>query len=311
MHDDSSTLEHLQILNGLLASRSLDKKLKPQLKERLENAASAEPAQKLTTRDRASAQPKGKKRRAVSKQRTVVDEGAVRKQHEDRFAKLPTSKAGKKEHRLVTDDYGDLEEDRSGDTRKLRAKIKSIEQGHSSKAERVGGDNDVPFQDRTRERRAAPPGEDDDEEARFSGASTKPSKKRKQAVAEDPGEEDEFYQEMVQLSKVKRAAKQQRAESMVIKVPAVPTAADGEKRGATWQMMKNKGLTAHKNKLNRSVVVSRLPFVCWVVTLFCAGTRVSRREWHTKRPKSGARARSEQCVRVKWTNTAVRCRASG
>ena len=27
----------------------------------------------------------------------------------------------------------------------------------------------------------------------------------------------------------------------------------GEKRGATWQMMKNKGLTAHKKKLNRCV----------------------------------------------------------
>jgi hypothetical protein len=68
---------------------------------------------------------------------------------------------------------------------------------------------------------------------------------------------------MVKLSKTRRAAKQKRADSMNISVPAVPAAADGEKRGATWQMMANKGLTAHKKKLNRWVSFAVFcPFSC-------------------------------------------------
>lgn len=48
-----------------------------------------------------------------------------------------------------------------------------------------------------------------------------------------------------------------------------PDADDEAKRGATWKMMKNRGLKAHKKKLNRCVLCTCYVYECVYVYVYC------------------------------------------
>jgi U3 small nucleolar RNA-associated protein 3 len=190
---------------------------------------------------------------------------------EERFIRLTTSKKDKqKKKRLSADsgrletvtnlgDFGDLEDllraDDSSSSRKEASKQKrfsslqqtlhTIQQKSTKSSSQIGGDADVPFKDQ-REIKIRP-----------SKREYEPPQEPEHSRA--PVEEDEFYKSVMNDAADKRQSKKSRADDLeeATHNETVEDGEDGDKRGANWTMMTNKGLTVQKKKINRNPRVKK------------------------------------------------------
>lgn len=164
----------------------------------------------------------------------------------------------------------------------LQKAVNSLAQKERTKKRRreteLAGDVDVPRRnpDEIRVRRPAPEAQEEgdfDEEAGFGGKKTKGKKSRGQygdGDEEDDAyfggggapvavEDDPFYEAVA----AKKAKKKAEKEALYAVEPTYGALEDelqgtgGEKRGINYEILKNRGLTAYKNKLNRNPRVKK------------------------------------------------------
>jgi hypothetical protein len=160
----------------------------------------------------------------------------------------------------------------------LQKAVNSIAQKEQTKKRRreaeLEGDVDVPYRKRDesiRVRRPAPSAEDEEGFGGVEGASGKKKKKGGKARHSDADEylgamasmeEDPLYEE-VAASKAKRKAEKAALYAVEPRYGAMEdelaagALGEGEKRGINHQILKNRGLTAYKSKLNRNPRVKK------------------------------------------------------
>ncbi|GAA5807270.1 hypothetical protein MFLAVUS_000627 [Mucor flavus] len=181
---------------------------------------------------------------------------------EEEFKSL--KKAAKKRKRTVTDDFGELEaldevdmEDKIIKKKSIRDYVAKIDSKQARNSNKYQGDVDLPYRDRVKQERkgVAQPKDtsadldnnDWDEDDAAAADEVRNGK---------ADSDEEYYSEVVAG---KEALKQSKLEAYEADRPAIESREtqvnDGQKRLATYKILKNKGLTPHRKKENRNARV--------------------------------------------------------
>ncbi|KAI8136776.1 Sas10 C-terminal domain-containing protein [Fennellomyces sp. T-0311] len=176
---------------------------------------------------------------------------------EEEFKSL--KKANKKRKRLATDDFGELEaldeldmQDKLAKKRSIRDYVTKIDAKQAKLQAKYQGDSDIPYKDRQQraEKKGVPQPQDtsadlddqDDEQVESGFA------------AQDDGED--YYSQVVANKAAHKAAKKAEAEANRAPLVEGPwQVEEGEKRLASYKILKNKGLTPRRKKENRNARV--------------------------------------------------------
>ncbi|KAG0189779.1 hypothetical protein DFQ28_002909 [Apophysomyces sp. BC1034] len=181
---------------------------------------------------------------------------------EEEFKSL--KKLAKKRKRALADDFGDLElldevdmEDKIAKKRSIRDYVAKIDAKQSKARSKYQGDSDLPYRDRNKQEKKGVP-QPKDTSADLDDADWDEEDNRvADEMANGAGDEDDDYYEQIASEKAaKKASKKEEYEAE--RMPNVDVdykLEDGEKRLASYQILKNRGLTPHRKKENRNARV--------------------------------------------------------
>ncbi|RCI05233.1 hypothetical protein CU098_013149 [Rhizopus stolonifer] len=166
-----------------------------------------------------------------------------------------------KKRKRVSDDFGELDaldeldmEDKIAKKKSLRDYVVKIDATQAKNKNKYQGDVDLPYRERNkRERKGVAQPQDnsadldnDDWDQDDTAA----------ANAVNHGEEDDYY---ANIAADKKATKQAKQEEYEASRPAIESrdieVEEGQKRLASYKILKNKGLTPHRKKENRNARV--------------------------------------------------------
>lgn len=169
-------------------------------------------------------------------------------------------KAAKKRKRQAeANDFHDLDmldsvdiEDKAAKKRSLRDIVSKIDSKQQKRVAKFQGDVDIPYRDRFKQERKGV-AQPQDNSADLDDADWDESDVRQANAAND--EDGDLYEQVKAQKAATKDAK--KAEYEAGRMPIISDAdlADGDKRGVTWQILKNRGLTPHRKKENRNARV--------------------------------------------------------
>ncbi|CAM0141429.1 something about silencing protein 10 [Umbelopsis sp. WA50703] len=168
-------------------------------------------------------------------------------------------KAAKKRKRAAeSNDFHDLDmldsvdiEDKAAKKRSLRDIVSKIDSKQQKRAAKFQGDVDIPYRDRFKQEKngVAQP---QDNSADLDDADWDESDIRQANAAND---DEDLYEQVKAQKAAAKDAKKADYEAGRMPIISEEDLADGDKRGVTWQILKNRGLTPHRKKENRNARV--------------------------------------------------------
>ncbi|KAJ2955768.1 hypothetical protein NQZ79_g8278 [Umbelopsis isabellina] len=168
-------------------------------------------------------------------------------------------KAAKKRKRVAeSNDFHDLDmldsvdiEDKAAKKRSLRDIVSKIDSKQQKRVAKFQGDVDIPYRDRFKQERngVAQP---QDNSADLDDADWDESDVRQAHAAND---DEDLYEQVKAQKAAAKDAKKADYEAGRMPIISEEDLADGDKRGVTWQILKNRGLTPHRKKENRNARV--------------------------------------------------------
>ncbi|KAI8067846.1 Sas10 C-terminal domain-containing protein [Gongronella butleri] len=171
-------------------------------------------------------------------------------------------KQSNKRKRDLADDFGELDameqvdmEDKLQRKRSIRDYVAKIESKQAKQLAKYQGDSDLPYKDRKfhQQKGVAQP---KDTSADLDNEDW--DEKDERDARDDQDNDDDDYTKMVRSKKSAKAQKQ--AEYDAMRAPLVEATEhvdDGEKRQASWKILKNKGLTPRRKKEDRNSRVKK------------------------------------------------------
>ncbi|KAI8388429.1 Sas10 C-terminal domain-containing protein [Radiomyces spectabilis] len=186
---------------------------------------------------------------------------------EEEFKSLKkAAKAGKKRKRAFADDFGELDaldmvdmEDKIAKKRSIRDYVAKIDAKQAKLQSKYHGDSDLPYRERQpREKKGVPQPKDtsaDLDEADWDEADEMVAADIDRVGSNDD-DGDDYYNQVASTKSERKAAKKEQYEAE--RTPVMDSdykVEDGEKRLASYQILKNKGLTPHRKKENRNARV--------------------------------------------------------
>ncbi|KAG2178027.1 hypothetical protein INT43_003280 [Umbelopsis isabellina] len=169
-------------------------------------------------------------------------------------------KAAKKRKRLAEgNDFHDLDmldsvdiEDKAAKKRSLRDIVSKIDSKQQKRVAKFQGDVDIPYKDRFKQERKGV-AQPQDNSADLDDADWDESDVRQAHAAND--EDEDLYENVKAQKAAAKDAKKAEYEAGRMPIISEEDLADGDKRGVTWQILKNRGLTPHRKKENRNARV--------------------------------------------------------
>ncbi|KAI9335809.1 Sas10 C-terminal domain-containing protein [Pilaira anomala] len=181
---------------------------------------------------------------------------------EEEFKSL--KKASKKRKRTVTDDFGELEaldevdmEDKIIKKKSIRDYVAKIDSKQARNSNKYQGDVDLPYRDRVKqERKGVAQPQDTSADLDNNDWDEDDAAAADEVRNGKADSDEEYYTEVVAG---KEALKRAKLEDYEAERPAIESrdtqVNDGQKRLATYKILKNKGLTPHRKKENRNARV--------------------------------------------------------
>ncbi|KAF7730140.1 hypothetical protein EC973_002748 [Apophysomyces ossiformis] len=174
-------------------------------------------------------------------------------------------KQTKKRKRGLVDDFGELElldevdmEDKIAKKRSIRDYVAKIDAKQNKVRSKYQGDTDLPYRERNKQEKKGVP-QPKDASADLDNADWDDEDSRIAAVMNGSAgdeEDDDYYEQIASQKSTKKALKKEEYEAE--RMPNVDMdyqVEDGEKRLASYQILKNRGLTPHRKKENRNARV--------------------------------------------------------
>ncbi|KAI9477948.1 MAG: Sas10 C-terminal domain-containing protein [Benjaminiella poitrasii] len=172
--------------------------------------------------------------------------------------------ASKKRKRgtMTTDDFGELDaldeldmEDKIAKKKSLRDYIAKIDAKQAKNVNKYQGDVDIPYRDRVKQERKGV-AQPQDASADLDDADWDEEDVKAASEANALDSDDEYYSTIANNKKAQKRAKKDAYEAERAPVESRDVDVDeGEKRLATYKILKNKGLTPRRKKENRNARV--------------------------------------------------------